>query len=68
MLSFCSEQVYEGSWFRGQPVAPFVSRTGNRSAGSLVLVSSFRCFGSGAISCGLKVGYGTARAEVHRLR
>ncbi|CAE7891795.1 unnamed protein product, partial [Symbiodinium microadriaticum] len=40
-------EVYEGSWFRGQPVAPFVSR----------------CFGSGAISCGLKVGYGTARLE-----
>ncbi|CAE7533159.1 unnamed protein product, partial [Symbiodinium pilosum] len=36
-------EVYEGSWFRGQPVAPFISR----------------CFGSGAISYGLKVGYGT---------
>ena len=24
----CPEQVYEGSWFRGQPVAPFVSRLG----------------------------------------
>ena len=26
--------------------------------------SVFRCFGTGAISCGVKVGYGTVRAEV----
>ncbi|CAE7947275.1 unnamed protein product [Symbiodinium sp. KB8] len=55
-------EVYEGSWFRGQPVAPFVSRF-------LIWVTKMvrhpykRCFGSGAISCGLKVGYGTARLE-----
>ncbi|CAE7343624.1 unnamed protein product [Symbiodinium natans] len=40
-------EVYEGCWSRGRPFAPFISR----------------CFGTGAISCGVKVGYGTVRAE-----
>ncbi|CAL1170806.1 unnamed protein product [Cladocopium goreaui] len=40
-------EVLNGTWQHGQPVVPFVSR----------------CFGSGAISRGLKTGYGTKRLE-----
>jgi len=40
-------EVLDGEWDRGIPVAPFVSRV----------------FGSGAITMGLRVGYGTARPE-----
>eukprot|EP00928_Gymnodinium_smaydae_P031911 TRINITY_DN23266_c0_g2_i1.p1 TRINITY_DN23266_c0_g2~~TRINITY_DN23266_c0_g2_i1.p1 ORF type:complete len:637 (+),score=26.93 TRINITY_DN23266_c0_g2_i1:65-1975(+) len=40
-------EVFDGHWQHGLPVAPFVSRT----------------FGSGAISYGWQIGYGTARAE-----
>ena len=40
-------EVFNGTWHHGEPVVPFVSR----------------CFGSGAISRGLKIGYGTRRLE-----
>mmetsp|Transcript_26202 Transcript_26202/g.82408 ORF Transcript_26202/g.82408 Transcript_26202/m.82408 type:complete len:667 (-) Transcript_26202:133-2133(-) len=40
-------EVLDGEWQSGLPVAPFVSRV----------------FGSGAITMGLRIGYGTARPE-----
>ncbi|CAK9081114.1 unnamed protein product [Durusdinium trenchii] len=40
-------EVFNGTWVHGLPAVPFVAR----------------CFGSGAISRGLKIGYGTKRLE-----
>ncbi|CAJ1437053.1 unnamed protein product [Effrenium voratum] len=40
-------EIYDGFWQHGRPAVPFVSR----------------CFGSGSISYGIKIGYGTCRLE-----